>query len=253
MEDVARLAGVSRALVSLVIREPKVSERRADVLAAASSGYRPNLLARNLASRRTMTIGVLLNDLHNPFFAESRRPRGGRPTDTASCSVLAGAGPPTEPRRSRRSSSAARRHHPREPPHPGRAGSRPPPRRCRWLSSGAASRAGVRHRQQRRAGGRRLAVEHLVGLGHEQIVHIDGGRGAGVRRGGRATAGPCAATVSPGRRWSTATSPSSPGVAGEPLGDGDLPTAIFAANDLDAVGALDALEEPGCGCPTTCR
>ncbi len=73
IHTVAERAGVSKSLVSLVLRgSPKVSpDRRAAVQRAiAELGYRPNAAARDLRQRRSRTIGVLLNDMRLPWFVD---------------------------------------------------------------------------------------------------------------------------------------------------------------------------------------
>lgn len=73
LEDVARDAGVSRALVSMAIRDvPGVNPRtRERILATAERlGYRPNRLASRLASRSTNAIGVFLLDLRQDVYAD---------------------------------------------------------------------------------------------------------------------------------------------------------------------------------------
>jgi len=71
--DVASRAGVSKSLVSLVLRgQPGVSEsrRKAVLRAAQELGYRPNAAARSLVQQRTHTVGALLSDMGNPWFID---------------------------------------------------------------------------------------------------------------------------------------------------------------------------------------
>src|SRR5262249_34057921 len=256
MEDVAREAGVSRALVSLVMRDsPKVSDkRRARVLIAAQRvGCRPNAMARGLASRRTRTIGVLLNDLRNPFFAEMMDGIV-EAADELDYRLLIGTGR-REAAGERRAVDAFFEHRadglllvsPRLPLREVLAIGRSTPtvavgRPLKDTHVDSVTNDDVT--------GAKLAVRHLAGLGHRRIAHVDGGRGAGasarrrgyVREMEKLGLEPL---VVPGEFTEAA------GVrAAERLLDGKThPTAVFAANDLVAVGALDRLEDAGLRVP----
>jgi LacI family transcriptional regulator len=72
--DVARAAGVSKSTVSRVLNG-NTDYVRSDTLervahTIAEMGYRPNAVARSLVSKRTHTAGLLISDVGNPFYSE---------------------------------------------------------------------------------------------------------------------------------------------------------------------------------------
>jgi len=258
MEDVADRAGVSRALVSLVMRDaPNVSDvRREAVLAAATSlGYRPNALARNLASRRTNTLGVVINDLHNPFFAETVDGLQSEAVDSGyrimignGCRSVSGESRAVETLLDYRVDTIIV------------IGPRLPAARVVAISQsvpvvtiGRALRSrAVDTVNNDEALGARLAVKHLIGLGHHDISHIDGGAGAGAapRRAGYEKAMREAGLSDRIRVVKGDFTESSGGRgARELLASSRPPTAVFAANDQSAIGALDAIESSGLSIP----
>lgn len=71
--DVAKAAGVSQATVSRALAgDPRVAPETRERIEreAQRLGYRPDAAARNLATHRSWTVGVVVDDLRNPFFTE---------------------------------------------------------------------------------------------------------------------------------------------------------------------------------------
>jgi len=72
--DVARLAGVSQSAVSRAFTQGAsiTAEKRDRIIAAASQlGYRPNILARSLIMGTSKVVGVVFGQFENPFFAHA--------------------------------------------------------------------------------------------------------------------------------------------------------------------------------------
>ncbi len=258
MEDVAREAGVSRALVSLVFRDrPHVSEqRRAAVLAAADRlGYRLNAAASSLASRESRVIALVINDLTNPYLAEGAQALQERAEVLGRRLILGVA--KRDAHRERAVIETLLQHRPDALILAGtvlprtalaQIGSQLP-----TLIMGRVVRDGnVDCIAVDDVRGGQLVVEHLAALGHRHIVHVDGGAGAGAaprRRGYRTTMTKLGLAehidVLPGDFTEEAGAH-----AARRLLDRDvLPTAVFAADDLVAVGVLDAFRSAGVAVP----
>jgi DNA-binding LacI/PurR family transcriptional regulator len=256
--DVAAQAGVSKSLVSRVLRgDGSVSaSRREAVLAAVEAlNYRPNAVARSLVQRRTFYVGVLVSDLHNLFFAEILDGIA----DTArehGYTVLIATGnldalyerDALEALLQLRTDGLIL------------AGTELPDETVR--TAGRTVPVALVTSTQRVAGvdtvatddvrGAGLAVEHLVGLGHRWIALIDGagGPGAAERRQGYEAAM---------RRSRLAheihivrgnfTEQGGWAAMKHLLEEDPRVTAVCTGNDLAALGALNAIAEAGLDVP----
>jgi DNA-binding LacI/PurR family transcriptional regulator len=215
----------------------------------------PNAIARHLASHTTSTAGILLNDLHNPFFAEIANGIEEYASELGYRLLIITGGRRRQRERAMLEALLEYRTDglilvsPRlnGPQLAAEVGSLPCVVIGRRIRSGQIDSV-----MTDEALGARQAIEHLVALGHERIVHVDGGQGAGSapRRSGylraMAAAGlERAATVVPGEF----TEQAGEAAAEALLRGASLPTAVFAANDLVAVGLIDRLEQDGVRIP----
>ncbi|NEA23224.1 LacI family transcriptional regulator [Actinomadura bangladeshensis] len=255
IRNVAERAGVSKSLVSLVMRgSPHVSERRRQAVlqAARELGYRPNAVARSLVEGRTRLIGAIVADLHNPFFAEFLDGLQ-ESLHGAGLRMLVGSGR-WDPLFEAEAVEAFL-----EMRVDGLVLLSVVPES---LKEAAASVPVVMVGERDVHGvdivvdddelGASLAVDHLVELGHRRIAHIEGARSttAHYRRAGYEKAmhrhGLSAEiVVEPG----DFTEDGGYRAARSLLRRDARPTAIFAPNDLVATGALSAADELGMTVP----
>src|SRR4029079_13599875 len=258
LEDIARALKVSKMTVSRAINNhPEISkETRARILAAARKmNYRPNQFARALTTNHSYLIGIVVPDLMHSYFAEICRgvESYARPAryQNLICST------DEEPRKemeeieallsrtdglivaSALSASEAKFYK-------------------RLISDGAKIVLIDRVLGGLRCSGvttddvqvGTLATQHLIKLGHRKIGHLrgpdvstalkrlQGYREAISKAKLKALIRDCAVTETDGyaamQKW---------------IATGDLPSAIFAANDPAAIGAMAAANEAGLNVP----
>lgn len=265
LSDVARRAGVTTATVSNVIRgRGSVSTATAERVRAiiAEIGYRPNLTARALAEGRAPTLALLVASIANPFYPEFARaaercaraegrflvvchtdsdPDIGlayldRVSSGISEGVLAMAG---NIRLADLAAVTARGV---------------PVALVMWEESDEAIPLPAVTVDFAMAG--RIAAEHLLALGHREIGIVTAGTPDGIKPHAKRL-GDCLAAIAeagygvPPRRQTFTSDTIAGGYAGTMALLEKAPeiTAIFASNDLIAIGAMQAATSMGLRVP----
>jgi LacI family transcriptional regulator len=264
LRDVAALAGVhtgtaSRALNSATSTLVNSETRQRVIDAAAQLGYRSNPLARGLKTNRSYTVGMVVPDLRNPIFPPIARGVEDRLEQAGYTSLLANTDNDHE--RERLSFSAlqarqvdgfitatARRKHPL----------------LEELADAGVQIVLVNRSTDERSfsqavaddrDGVRQAVRHLAGLGHRRIAHFPVtsiSTGESRRAAFVEVMGELGFEVDPQLAVPASSYAEGEGArcCRELLENRDTDfTAIFAGNDLMAIGSIDALREAGLDCP----
>ncbi|WP_319942576.1 LacI family DNA-binding transcriptional regulator [Nocardia aurantia] len=258
MTDVAKLAGVSHQTVSRVLNgSPQVRQETRDrVLRAVEElGYRPNAMARGLVSRRSKVLGVVTFDtiLYGPASMMLGIERAARAAGHGvsivtlervdrhgvldAVNTLADQGVDGVIILAPQLAAAAALHN--------------LPARLVAVAVQAGHDAGLPAASMDQHEGSRLAVEHLLALGHETVWHVSGPNGWLEARdrvdGYRRTLEAAGARIPPmiSGDWSARSGYE----AGLVLAGQPGVTAVFAGNDQMALGLLRAFTERGIRVP----
>lgn len=260
IRDVAREAGVSVATVSRVFNDsgPVRETTRARILEVARRlRFTPNTAARSLSTRRTHTVGVLLPDLYGEFFSEVIRgidqkvqqhgyhalvssSHNDRAAMTAALQAMRGRVDGLIVMAPDMDAATLTMNVPERVP--------------LVLLNTPVVEGGYAAIEVDNYGGAQQMTAHLLRRGHRRIAHITGGernhdareRARGYRDTiRRESADAAAALVIAGDFTESSGHDGARALLALP----ERPTAIFAANDSMAIGALSALQDAGVRVP----
>ncbi len=264
IRDVARVAQVHPGTVSRALNEETralVNQETAErvMRAAEELGYRPNRIARGLKTNRSYTVGVLIPDITNPLFPPILRGIEDRLAD-AGYTVLV-VNTDNDPVRERAHLEAMRARQvdgfisatarlDRELLAELGAGGVPLVLVNRSVEDESVAAVTVNDGE-----GIRLAVDHVIGLGHTRIGHVAGPQNLSTghmrHRGFLSAIGAAGLDgAADAVRFATLfTEEEGARACAELLDAHPELTAVVAANDLLALGCYDFIEARGLRCP----